>query len=60
MNTTSVPRRDAKEIPLPCANEGCSRQAGPGEQLCDSCGLERSLFRRDLRAAGNRPPAPAR
>lgn len=51
------------ERPLPvCRNEGCGRQAAPGEALCESCAIERSLFRRDERLrgvgspSGTRPP----
>jgi hypothetical protein len=48
-----------------CANEGCSRPAEAGEAYCGACGLERSLFRRDSRYAGERSrteprPEPAR
>ncbi|HEY3203338.1 MAG TPA: hypothetical protein VGL03_06720 [Thermoanaerobaculia bacterium] len=32
-----------------CRNEGCLRDAEPGEPYCGECGLERSLFRRDAR-----------
>jgi hypothetical protein len=32
-----------------CANEGCSRLAELGERYCQTCGLERALFRRDAR-----------
>ena len=60
MKTTHEPRRDPREPSLPCANEGCPREAAVGERLCDACGLELSLFRRDLRAVRNRPPAAAR
>lgn len=47
-----------------CANEACPRPAEAGEAYCDACGLERSLYRRDSRHAGqpSRPesrPAPA-
>lgn len=60
MKTPPEPRRDLRERRSRCANEGCPREAEPGELLCDPCGLEQSLFRRDLRAAGNRPPAAPR
>jgi len=33
----------------PCANEGCLRPAAPREPFCESCSIERSLFRRDQR-----------
>ena len=36
----------------PCANEGCPRPAESGEAYCGACGLERSLYRRDSRRAG--------
>ena len=35
-----------------CANEACPRPAEPGEPYCGACGLERSLYRRDSRHAG--------
>lgn len=43
-----------------CANQGCPREARPGDGFCDPCGLERSLFRRDLRFLAGRPPIAAR
>lgn len=39
--------------PAPCQNEGCSRPAAAGETLCETCGIEQTLFRRD-----RRPPIP--
>ena len=36
----------------PCANEACPRPAEAGEIYCGACGLERSLYRRDSRHAG--------
>ncbi len=36
----------------PCANEACPRSAEAGEAYCADCGLERSLYRRDSRHAG--------
>jgi hypothetical protein len=33
----------------PCTNEGCLREAAGGEILCDTCQLERALYRRDER-----------
>ncbi len=32
-----------------CANEGCPRPAEEGEDFCETCGLERSLLRREER-----------
>jgi hypothetical protein len=32
-----------------CANEGCPRTPSPGEPLCETCAIERSLFERDTR-----------
>jgi hypothetical protein len=32
-----------------CRNENCVRGAEPGESYCNVCGLELSLFVRDLR-----------
>ena len=32
-----------------CRNENCIRPAEPGESYCATCGLELSLFVRDLR-----------
>lgn len=48
-----------------CSNEGCGRPAPVGERLCEICGLEWALFRRDRRAepAGSawvEAPRPAR
>jgi hypothetical protein len=39
----------------PCTNVGCRNAAPPGETLCESCEMERSLYRRD-----ERRPAPVR
>ena len=40
------------EIPWrPCANDNCPRPASPGEPLCETCALERSLYRRAERSA---------
>lgn len=36
----------------PCANEACARPAEEDEVYCATCGLERSLYRRDSRHAG--------
>ena len=41
--------RDTRTEPTPCANEGCLRAAAPGERYCDTCQLERALFRRNER-----------
>ena len=43
----------------PCTNEGCLREAAEDEVLCDTCQLERALYRRDERAwpAGRFRPA---
>ncbi len=35
--------------PRICDNGDCGRKAQPGERLCESCAIERSLFRRDER-----------
>lgn len=35
--------------PAPCENEGCLRIASAGETLCETCGIEQALFRRDRR-----------
>ena len=35
----------------PCANDNCPRPASPGEPLCETCSLERSLYRRAERSA---------
>jgi hypothetical protein len=35
----------------PCANDNCPRPASPGEPLCETCALERSLYRRAERSA---------
>lgn len=44
--------------PRPCETEGCRRPAAQGERLCESCGIERSLFRRDERPAAAIQSAP--
>ena len=43
-----------------CRNENCIRPAEPGESYCPACGLELSLFVRDLRPrrAGDEPGRP--
>ena len=33
-----------------CENENCIRPAEPGDAYCAACGLEMSLFVRDLRS----------
>ena len=43
----------------PCANEGCRRPAAPLDPFCESCSIERSLFRRDQRPGTLRRPATA-
>ena len=45
-----------------CANEGCRNRALPGESNCETCAMERSLFRRDERVAASPgfPGVPAR
>jgi len=49
--------------PRLCRNENCVRAAEPGESYCNVCGLELSLFVRDLRPrrhdSGQRPPREA-
>jgi len=40
-----------------CANEGCRRPAAPRDLFCESCSIERSLFRRDQRSGNLRRPA---
>ena len=45
-----------EETPL-CANEGCRRPAAPREPYCESCSIERSLFRRDQRPGSFREAA---
>jgi hypothetical protein len=41
-----------------CSNEGCPRQAEPGERYCVVCGLERALYRRDRRPQTAERPGP--
>jgi hypothetical protein len=41
--------------PRACANEGCARAAQPGRVLCDTCELEWTLYRRDLRIEAPSP-----
>ena len=40
---------DDSRAPRVCRNENCVRPAEPGEGYCSICGLEISLFVRDLR-----------
>jgi hypothetical protein len=40
-----------------CANEGCRRPAAPREPFCESCFIERSLFRREERPGSFRAAA---
>ena len=40
---------DANRETRACRNENCVRPSEPGESYCASCGLELSLFVRDLR-----------
>ena len=44
----SDPNSDS-QAPRICHNENCVRPAEPGERYCAACGLELSLFVRDLR-----------
>ena len=44
--------------PIPCANGDCRNPAAPGENLCEACEMERSLYRRDDRR-GPRDAEPA-
>ena len=32
-----------------CGSEGCPRTASAGEEFCETCAIERSLFDRDAR-----------
>jgi len=46
-----LPKREPSRLePAPCDNEGCTRPAAPGERMCETCDLDRSLFQRDSRA----------
>ncbi len=40
---------DDSRTPRVCRNENCVRPVEPGEGYCATCGLELSLFVRDLR-----------
>ncbi|HEY1250374.1 MAG TPA: hypothetical protein VGH97_04245 [Thermoanaerobaculia bacterium] len=40
---------ESTSVPRTCRNENCVRTAEPGESYCATCGLELSLFVRDLR-----------
>lgn len=40
-----------------CANPGCGRSASPDGLWCETCGLERMLYRRDLRPGVEKEPA---
>jgi len=57
MNTDRT--RDARGETTPCANEGCLRPAAPGESYCDTCQLERALYRRDERPCLSQTSRPA-
>ena len=37
-----------------CANPGCGRTAAAESAWCEACGLERMLYRRDLRAGAEK------
>ena len=43
-----------------CANDGCPRPPEAGERWCSTCGLERSLYRRDARRPMPAPEFPER
>jgi hypothetical protein len=58
MNTQSPKRESGHPELVRCANEGCAREAPPGERFCETCDLDRCLFQRDLRAV--RPSSEAR
>ncbi|HEY2797958.1 MAG TPA: hypothetical protein VGK26_08730 [Thermoanaerobaculia bacterium] len=51
---------DGNRMTHVCRNENCVRPAEPGESYCATCGLEISLFVRDLRPrrAGAEPRRP--
>ena len=40
-----------------CANSGCGRPAAPDGVWCESCEVERMLYRRDLRPGVEKEPA---
>ena len=40
---------DRNTSPRECQNENCVRAAEPAERYCATCGLEISLYVRDLR-----------
>jgi len=40
-----------------CANPGCGRPAAPDGLWCETCELERMLYRRDLRPGVDKEPA---
>lgn len=44
--------------PQACENDGCVRPATAGERFCDTCGIERALFRRDERMSLLAPVPP--
>ncbi len=52
MKKNRVPRKN-------CANEGCRRAAQTGDRYCETCAIERSLYRRHDREIELAAPAPA-
>ena len=42
-----------------CANPGCGRMADSRSWYCETCELERMLYRRDLRGGGREKESPA-
>ena len=40
-----------------CANPGCGRPAAPDGLWCETCEVERMLYRRDLRPRVEKEPA---
>ena len=49
---------ERKSLERPCATEDCRRTASEGEAYCETCSIERSLYRRETRglAAGASGP----
>jgi hypothetical protein len=47
----------SKQARGPCANEGCRRPAQESDTYCETCAIERSLYRREDRTPRSRVSA---
>ena len=50
MRASQETRKPDPDTARLCGNDGCLREPRHGERLCEECGLEFSLFRRDERS----------